>query len=254
MDFWKPVFFVLASHFVSFFIAQCHGDNGIIDVQWPISFIIGCLSATLIRVGKGWKPDTRTIIVNILIGIWGLRMAFHIFRRIEYGKEDRRFAKLRQLLYEKGGKVLYYVVAFCGIFMTNGLIICVINSPGLYICMKANKEPLNFLDGIGMAVWLIGFLIVLVADEQLRAFQVKRDAGETNGERLCKTGLWSWSRHPNYFGEAVLWWGIFMMACNIEYGWVTFYAPLLLFLTLRFGSGVPMVEDLYKDDDEFIRW
>ena len=74
------------------------------------------------------------------------------------------------------------------------------------------------------------------------------------GERLCKHGLWAYSRHPNYFGEALLWWGIYLMACGVPGGWKTVWSPILIFLLIRFVSGVPTVEGLYQDDPEFKKW
>jgi steroid 5-alpha reductase family enzyme len=68
---------------------------------------------------------------------------------------------------------------------------------------------------------------------------------------LIKSGLWRYSRHPNYFGEALLWWGTFIIACSVEYGWITFYAPLFITLLVRFVSGVPLLEEKYKNRPEF---
>lgn len=71
---------------------------------------------------------------------------------------------------------------------------------------------------------------------------------------MCTQGLWAYSRHPNYFGEAIVWWGIWILACSVKGGWVTIFSPILIGLLVRFVSGVPLVEDLYKDDDEFLKW
>jgi steroid 5-alpha reductase family enzyme len=97
-EFWFPLYCVLASHFLVFFIAACREDNGIIDIQWGLSFIIGNLAAVITRVQKGGAKDnvdTRVIITNVLVGIWGLRMAIHVAMRTELGNEDRRFKNLR---------------------------------------------------------------------------------------------------------------------------------------------------------------
>lgn len=256
-DFWVPLYATLVSHALFFLMALGYKDNSVVDVAWGLSFIIANATAMIIRVVNGGfeqNVDARSIISNCLVLVWGLRMSIHIFSRLKPGQEDRRFAKLRAMLIEKGGSCLFYCVSFFGIFETNTLIIYAINAAALHTTMRSNGEPLTALDYAGIVVWLVGFLLLLVADMQLASFKVRRDAGETGGERLCKTGLWSWSRHPNYFGEALLWWGIYMIACGVQGGWVTFFAPLLLGLTLRFGSGVPLVEELYEDDDEFKQW
>ena len=100
---------------------------------------------------------------------------------------------------------------------------------------------------MGAAVWAFGFIFELVSDWQLQKF---RDDTSNRG-KLIKSGLWRYSRHPNYFGEAVLWWGVFIIACSVEYGWVTVYAPLFITLLIRFVSGVPLLEEKYKNRPEF---
>lgn len=132
---------------------------------------MGNLSILITRIKYGgWNKnlDNRMIISNLLVTVWGLRMTIHIALRTRAGKEDRRFLKLRGQLHEAGGAALYYCVTFCGIFMTNGFVITVINASALYISMQSVGEPLNYLDGIGIVVWLVGFTILTTADNQLR--------------------------------------------------------------------------------------
>ena len=100
---------------------------------------------------------------------------------------------------------------------------------------------------MAVVVTLAAIVIEALADEQLRAFRRSKRA---DGD-ICTVGLWSWSRHPNYFGEACLWWGTYIIACSVEWGWVTFYAPLFITLLLRFVSGVPLLEEKYKNRPEF---
>ena len=104
------------------------------------------------------------------------------------------------------------------------------------------------MDYLGLAVFLVGFAIEIIADEQLRAFL--KDRNPDKG-KFCKQGLWRYSRHPNYFGEAVLWWGIFLMACSIKWGWATFFSPVIITLLVRFVTGVPMLEEKNKENEEF---
>ena len=110
--------------------------------------------------------DARMIVSNLLVLIWGLRMAIHVFLRTEQGKEDRRFAKLRERLMNGGGPVLYYCVSFFGIFMFNGCVCTAINASALWISMRSggDDEALEWTDYLGILVWLIGFSIETVAD------------------------------------------------------------------------------------------
>ncbi len=192
--------------------------------------------------GASTNIDTRMIITFVLICIWGLRMAIHVFLRTELGKEDRRFLNLRRQLNEKGGPALYYAVAFFGIFMTNGCIITAINSSALYVSMFSVGDPINVQDIIGIIIWSIGFLILTISDHQLRVFKKFLIMNPNSDEKLCKTGLWAYSRHPNLFGESIVWWGIYLLACGVNGGWITLWSPILIFILVRFVSGVPTIE------------
>lgn len=259
MEFWSPLFFLLGFHFFFFFVAMYRKDNGLIDVAWGLDFIIANVVIIVIRcVNGGVKEnlDVRSIICNILVTIWGLRMAMNTVLRTEMGKEDRRFAKIREKLMIGGGPILFYCVSFFGVWMTNTLIILAIASSSLYVSMFSSKaSPIGVLDIIGIVIWLIGFTIVTVADHQLRKFKILRAQDLTGGQRLLKEGLWAYSRHPNYFGESLLWWGIYLMACSVDDdGWKTIWSPILIFLCIRFLSGVPTVEGLYENEAEFKLW
>ena len=105
-----------------------------------------------------------------------------------------------------------------------------------------------WLDFLGIAVWLIGFLFEWIGDEQLKIHLADKSPGK---EKFIKWGLWRYTRHPNYFGEAIAWWGIYLIACSVEWGFITIYAPLIITWLLRFVSGVPLLEEKYKLDPEF---
>jgi steroid 5-alpha reductase family enzyme len=172
-------------------------------------------------------------------------MAIHVAMRTEMGKEDRRFKNLREQLIKAGGKPLFYCVSLFGIFLSNGCIITTVNASALYVSEQSSGTPLCVTDYIGIIIWFVGFIILTVADSQLANFKILREKNETNGERLCKTGLWAYSRHPNYFGESIVWWGIYLLAVSVPGGWITVWSPILIGVLLRFVSGVPLVEQLY---------
>ena len=134
-----------------------------------------------------------------------------------------------------------------------GILSLMINSSALFVAIFSIDNDVAWTDYLGTAIWLVGFLIEVVSDAQLAAHVTLKEAGRAEG-RFVKSGLWRYSRHPNYFGEAVLWYGIFIIACGIEYGWVTFYSPLTITLIIRFLSGVPFIEEKYKGDAEWQRY
>ncbi|MCL6571176.1 MAG: DUF1295 domain-containing protein [Bacillus sp. (in: Bacteria)] len=123
----------------------------------------------------------------------------------------------------------------------------------MWICFKQNgcccgqEEGLGFLDYIGLATWIVGFFFEVVGDHQLKKFTNKPE----NKGKLMKYGLWKYTRHPNYFGEATMWWGIFLIALSSPNGWVAIISPMIITLLLLFVSGVPLLEKKYKDHPEF---
>ena len=140
----------------------------------------------------------------------------------------------------------YYWAAFIYVFMMQALFSLIVNGAALMVSIWSTDE-FFWLDVVGAAVWAFGFIFELVSDYQLQAF---RDDASNRG-KLIKSGLWRYSRHPNYFGEALLWWGIYLIACSVSFGWVTFFAPLFITILVRFVSGVPLLENKYKDRPEF---
>lgn len=104
------------------------------------------------------------------------------------------------------------------------------------------------LDFIGISVWLFGFIFEWVGDDQLRRHLADKTPGK---EKFIKWGLWKYTRHPNYFGESVLWWGIYLITCSVPGGENTFFAPLFITILVRYISGVPLLEEKYQDNADF---
>ena len=148
--------------------------------------------------------------------------------------------------WEAKGTCYYYFAAFTFVFMMQALFSIIINSSALFVSIWSGPDFFA-LDVVGACLWAFGFIFELVADCQLQQF--RNDS--SNRGKIIKSGLWRYSRHPNYFGEAVLWWGIYLIACSVEYGWITFFSALFITLLIRFVSGVPLLENKYKERPEF---
>ena len=259
MDFWLPVAVVFASNTVFFLFCQFKADNAYIDVFWGMLFVFPLIALAIKdSVQYQTKDDSelddsnhllvnnwRFILVLLCESIWCFRLSMHILRR--HTVEDFRFLKLRED-FGKNGKCCMYINFFFKIFMAQAFSAILCNCPALYIAIYSYEMKLIWMDYLGLAVFLIGFAIEIIADEQLRFFL--RDMNPDKG-KFCKRGLWRYSRHPNYFGEAVLWWGIYLMACSIKWGWTSFFSPVVISLLVRYATGVPMLEEKYKDNEEF---
>ena len=186
--------------------------------------------------------DARAAIVAAMVGVWALRLGSFLFRRVRRDGRDGRFDEIK--------------VDPLRFFMTwtlQGLWVLLTVACALAIITSVERRSIGWLAILGIALWLAGFAVEVVADQQKSTF--KRDP--TNKGRFISSGLWAWSRHPNYFGEIVLWTGIALMAIPLLSGWrwVVLISPVFVTLLLTRVSGIPMLEaraqDRWGEDEEF---
>lgn len=215
---------VLLSMTAWYLVALARRDNSLADIAWGIGFILIALLATLLA-----GPSVPGLVATALVTIWGLRLSWHIARR--HRGEDPRYAQWR--------KEWTWVKtrAFFQVWMLQGLLMLLVSAPVIHVIM-ARPAP-SLWTVIGALVWAVGFFIETVADAQVRRWKRRGGSG------LYTDGLWRYSRHPNYFGEALLWWGIWLIALGAPGGWMTIYGPLSITFLLRFVSGVPLTERRY---------
>ena len=222
---------------VLFLIALLLKDNSIVDVAWGPGFILVALMTLLL------EPQTRArhVLISGLVVIWGLRLAAHIFIRNRGRGEDFRYAKWRQ----EWGR-WFVPRSFFQIFMLQGVFMLVIASP-IILVNRSSGQGLTVLDGLGVLLWSMGFLFEAVGDHQLKKF---KQEPESRG-KIMMSGLWRYTRHPNYFGEAALWWGIFLIALSVPGGWAAIVSPLIIGFLLLKVSGVTMLEKKYAGNEQY---
>ncbi len=235
--------FILVYMTLVFFVALLKRDNGIVDIGWGIGFILVSFYAFLQTA-----PYFTDLIVTILVFIWGLRLSYNIFLRNWDKEEDFRYKNWR----ESWGKI-FILRSYFQIFIFQGIMMFLIVSPVLYINIAAETNTLFLI--LGTLVWLIGFLFETVGDEQLRQFK----ANPENKGKVMQYGLWKYTRHPNYFGEAVMWWGIWIITFGVFYSdvvqpWYFLVSPVLITFLLRFVSGVPLLEKKMMEREEFVEY
>jgi len=223
---------------LTFFISLIIKDNSIADIIWGLGFITSALTSFFV---------TQTfyitqIIATILILIWGIRLATHIYIRNKGRSEDFRYKSWR----EKWGKNVL-LKSFLQVYLIQWFFLQIIASSFVLINSTKPIFTNNYLLLFGVLIWLIGFLFESVGDYQLLIF--KRNPN--NKGKIMKYGVWKYTRHPNYFGEATLWWGIFIIALMHPMGIITIISPLLINYLLLFVSGIPMLEKKYKGNKEF---
>ncbi|MDD3718141.1 MAG: DUF1295 domain-containing protein [Actinomycetota bacterium] len=214
-------------------------DNSILDIAWGPSFIVTAWVVLIVNTAAGPEGaaiGARQFLVAALVTVWGLRLGIRIYRRNRGRGEDPRYVKFR----EQWGK--YFVLrSYFQLFLFQGVIL-MLNVTPVLIIMSGIRENLAWSDYLGLAVWIIGFLFETVGDHQLDAFL---EVPENRGT-IIDQGLWRYTRHPNYFGEATMWWGIFVIAVNQPWGWIGVIGPVVITSMLLFVSGIPMTERLME--------
>jgi steroid 5-alpha reductase family enzyme len=176
--------------------------------------------------------SSRMWLVAALVLAWGVRLAIHVYSRNRGKAEDFRYAQWRK----DWGK-WFLIRSYLQVFVLQGLFMLGI-AASIIVVGADGGGTLGWLDLLGVAVWLLGFVFESVGDAQLKAFV----SDPASRGRILDTGLWRYTRHPNYFGEATQWWGLWLIALSVPMGWVAFVSPLLITWTLVFVSGVPMLE------------
>jgi steroid 5-alpha reductase family enzyme len=203
--------------------------HNVADIAWGLGFAVVAVVALATSAGHGCLA--RRVLLTAVTVIWGLRLAGHICRRSRGGGEDPRYA---DLMAKARGHPAWY--ALRNVYLGQGVLIWVISLPvqaGLYA-----GRPLDALLVIGGLLWLCGLLFEAVGDAQLARFR----ADPANRGQIMDQGLWRYTRHPNYFGDACVWWGIFLIACGSWVSLATVFAPLLMTYLLVWGSGKRLTE------------
>jgi len=187
------------------------------------------ITVTVLAAGLAPTVDGRSLLVLALVVIWAVRLGTFLFRRVHRAGGDRRFDAIKPSL-----------ARFLLTWSLQGLWVTLTLAPALVVITTTSRRPLGPVASIGALVWAFGFVFEVVADEQKRRFRV--DAA--NRGRFISTGLWAHSRHPNYFGEIVLWSGMALIAVPVLHGWqwASLISPVFVAVLLTRVSGVPMLE------------
>jgi steroid 5-alpha reductase family enzyme len=217
-------------------------DASIVDIAWGPLFVLVALLG--FAMGDGWEG--RRIMVLALVSLWGLRLGWHIHRRNRGRGEDPRYARWRR---ENGPR--WWWVSLFKVFLLQGAVAWVVSLPIQVAMTVTGPERFVVWDALGELVWAAGFLYEAIADSQLHMFRADPKSGG-----VLDSGLWRNSRHPNYFGEAVLWWGLWLTTVPLTWGWATVVSPIIMTLLLRYVSGVPLAEGLMRGRngwDDYVR-
>ena len=209
-------------------------NSSIVDIFWGIGFVLA--NWVYFALTPGGFP-ARKWLISILVTIWGLRLSSHILWR-NWGKsEDFRYQRWREDAGEK-----WWWQSFFKVFLLQGFLMWVISAPLLAAQVSATPARLTILDVLAIPVWAIGFFFEAVGDWQLARFR----ADPANKGKVLSTGVWRYTRHPNYFGDATQWWAYYLVAAAAG-GFLTIFSPILMTILLLRVSGVALLEKSLKE-------
>ena len=232
---------VIALFHLFYFVALLKKDFSIIDTAWGLAFLTIFISSYFaFPVQKG----IRELVLGALILVWALRLSGYIFyRSLKTGKEDYRYAAWREEWGEKAN-----ITAYFRVYWLQTVLALLTASHLIVLNAFESQAPFgNWKDFLGLTFWVIGFFFEAVGDFQKNRFK----SDPQNKGRVMTSGLWRYTRHPNYFGEALLWWGSFFICLNHAPFYFVIWGPLLLHFFLLKVSGVAMLERKYEGNEEF---
>ncbi len=201
-------------------------NAGIVDVAWSFGTSLCAVGFALTASGD----PTRRALVAFMAGGWGLRLGVHLANRVFSEEEDGRYRMLR----EKWGSRIqpmmfgfYQLQAFWAVMFALPM-----------MAASSNRAAFSALDGVAVALWLVSIFGEGIADWQLARFR----ADPTSHGRVCREGLWGWSRHPNYFFEWIQWWAYILLAANTPLAWLAWGGAIVMLFFLTKVTGIPMTE------------
>jgi len=204
-------------------------DVSIVDLYWGPGFFVIAL-ACLVSVAI---VDVRSFLVTAMIGLWGSRLGGHLLRR-NWGKpEDRRYAAMRR---HHGSR--FWIVSLGTVFLLQAMLMWIVSLPVQWTILSAPSGGLTWVDGTAAITCAVGLLFEAGGDLQLARFK----ADPRNLGTVMDRGLWRYTRHPNYFGDSLFWWGVFLFASGVPGGYVTVISPVVMTILLLRVSGVALLE------------
>lgn len=227
-----------------FVVALWRSDNSVMDIAYGPAFFVPALLCTILT----GATSVGTLVILGCLGLWSSRLALRIYRKNRGKPEDQRYAQWRTA-WSARGRWYFLIRSYLQINLLQGAVVLIVALPFLLSLTFGNEMPVVFIT-LGLVVYGLGLLIESVADYQLDQFLARKKAG-TEPAVLMKTGLFAFSRRPNYFGETLIWWGLALMVLPVPFGYLAIASPLLITYIVTKVTG-PMLEKIfiekYPDD------
>ena len=217
---------VLVVMLAAFGISVARNKFDTVDTVWGIGFAVVAVVTFALSTGD----FALRLVTTVLTVVWGVRLGVHLHIRNHDKPEDRRYVDI--MARAKGNPKLHM---FVRVFLLQGAVMWFVSLP---VQAAQYADSFGVLAWVGVAVWLVGFVFETVGDRQLSVFA---NDPSTKG-KVLDTGLWRYTRHPNYFGDAAVWWGLYLLACASWPGAATILSPIAMTYTLAKGTGKPLTE------------
>ena len=234
------IFFVMGSsfliHWLIFIPSFIYRTEKYYDLTGMVAYLIAIIRSIYLVILNNIVLSPRTLLISIMVCLWTVRLGLFLFKRIKVEKEDKRFRNLKNSF---SGFLFAWTVSATWVCLTAS------NAFTMIIANSSLIGDVYFI--IGFTLWVFGFIIEIIADQQKKNFKLDKE----NKDKFISTGLWSISRHPNYFGEITLWFGISIISFPVLEGWqfITLISPIFVYLLLTRVSGVNMLEK--RSDDQW---
>ena len=240
--------FLFGYMFIAFIVGTIKKNNGLVDIFYGPGFFVVALTSLIFYFILNNSINIRQLIITTLVFIWSLRLATYVFIRNRGKPEDYRYKAMRERW-----KTNIVLKSLTKIYLFQGLVIFIVAFPVLFTNISTNPPFDNLLDfygitlWLGVLIWLVGFLFEMFGDYQLYNF--KKDP-QSKGKVLDK-GLWKYTQHPNYFGEVSQWWGIYIIALAVPFGFITIFGPIFITYMIIKVSGIKLLDKHYEGDDKY---
>jgi steroid 5-alpha reductase family enzyme len=220
---------VILMMILGWFLSLILKNVTVVDSLWGLGFVL--IAWLTFFLTDGFLG--RRLLIALMVTVWGLRLSIYLSRR-NWGKgEDPRYGSWR----EKSGKN-FWIVSLFKVFLLQSVFLWAISISIQYGMAAKTPEIITWLDSFGFILWMVGFIFEAVGDWQLAAFK----SNPANKGNVMDRGLWAYTRHPNYFGECLMWWGIFLIAFSAPNSGWTVLSPLIITVVLLKMTGIPLTE------------
>jgi steroid 5-alpha reductase family enzyme len=232
---------------IAFIVCSIKKNNGLMDVFYGPGYVVTSLTALVVSILLGNSLNVRHIVMNILVLFWAIRLGTYVYIRNRGKPEDYRYARRRDEWKN------FLLQSFFRQFLFQGVVIIIVDIPVWFVNFSENPSVTSFFDfygitiWIGTLIWFIGFFFETLGDWSLYKFLQKPE----NKGKVMDKNVWKYTQHPNYFGEVTQWWGLFIIALAVPFGFITVIGPAYITFQIIKVSGVRLLDKHFEGNAEY---